>query len=112
MSKKEELIPEDKTFQIGQKVFYVRFHPNNGIAEILEMKISKLDDTYAVAIISNERDSRHSQRWIISNKYLGDIVFHERKNALAKLKQMQKDAHYVEKQFTVAEEPYDIEEEE
>lgn len=101
----------DEVFNVGDKVFYVRFQPTNGIAEIVEMRIVSIDEKITIALINNERDTKFGYRWIISNKYLGDIVFHDRKRALEKLNQMEDEAHYIEKKFTVAEEPYDEEEE-
>ena len=69
----------------GQIVYYARIIKNVGIYDVLELKIRTVADTY---FVGTEKNSKHA--YLLSNSYLNETVFYDRKQALKIVKEAEK----------------------
>jgi len=69
----------------GQIVYYARIIENVGIYDVLELKIRTVADTY---FVGTEKNSKHA--YLLSNFYLNETVFYDRKQALKIVKEAEK----------------------
>ena len=68
-----------------QVVYYARIIETVGIYEVLELKIRTIEDTY---FVGTDKSTRHA--YLLSNSYLGKLVFKDRQAALKVVKEAEK----------------------
>ena len=78
----------------GQIVYYARIIENVGIYDVLELKIRTVADTY---FVGTEKNSKHA--YLLSNSYLNETVFYDRKQALKIVKEAEKNKKEVSKEI-------------
>ena len=69
----------------GDKVYFARILPRVGIYEVYDLKIRTVAETWFSAI-----DSRSKHTFLFSNKDIENRVFYDRKEALNKVKDAEK----------------------
>jgi hypothetical protein len=65
----------------GDKIYFARILPRVGIYDVCDLKVRMVAETWFSAI-----DNRTKQTFLFSNKEIGKKVFHDRNEALEKVK--------------------------
>ena len=74
----------------GDIVYWARIIPNCGIYDVYELKIRTITETYFVGI-----EKREKHAYLFGNENIGKVVFKDRKDALNKAKDEEKNKVYV-----------------
>ena len=75
-----------KTLNKGDIVYYARIQKKNGTYDLCELKIRTVEDTYFAGV-----DKKDKRAYLFGYNALGDYVFHDRGEALRKVKNAEKD---------------------